>query len=64
MKKSVGTNKRKWVENLAHTANKAKETNDSRALYKITRILAGKFFSKTVLSKVQMEIYLLLQRTN
>jgi hypothetical protein len=43
----VRRDKRKWAVDSADKAEKEKETNDSRTLYKITRILSGKLSAKT-----------------
>lgn len=48
VKKSIRSDKRKFVKELAEEAQKAAEINDSRTLYRITKTLSKKNFNRNV----------------
>jgi hypothetical protein len=47
IKKSIRRDKRIWTEDLANKAEVAARINDSRTLYRITKVLSNNNFSKS-----------------
>jgi hypothetical protein len=45
IKKSTRRDKQIWTENVANKAEVSASMNDSRTLYRITKVLSNKYFS-------------------